>query len=190
MFVNEAIEIARNIHYYWDSWDQIEITEKVFPKGLVIIPSHRGYLTRHVNYFFAESLCFQGLWRGVKQKKANHSWLAFLSSGDRTRTDGLRVMSPTSYQLLHPAIYLETCCFPYWDYKDTKLFVFCKLSLAKNRYRTEGPAPNSFSEARKLSLPSSFSAIKIIPWDSMPRIFLGSKFNSTKTVLPIISSGA
>ena len=27
-------------------------------------------------------------------------------------------MSPTSYQLLHPAIYLETCCFLYWDYKD------------------------------------------------------------------------
>ncbi len=28
------------------------------------------------------------------------------SSGDRTRTYDLRVMSPTSYQLLHPAIYL------------------------------------------------------------------------------------
>ena len=69
MFVNEAIEIARNIHYYWDSWDQIEITEKVFPKGLVIIPSHRGYLTRHVNYFFRRIPFFQGLYNGVKQKK-------------------------------------------------------------------------------------------------------------------------
>ncbi len=29
----------------------------------------------------------------------------FFSSGDRTRTDDLWVMSPTSYQLLHPAIY-------------------------------------------------------------------------------------
>ncbi len=28
-----------------------------------------------------------------------------LSSGGQTRTDDLRVMSPTSYQLLHPAIY-------------------------------------------------------------------------------------
>jgi len=30
----------------------------------------------------------------------------FLCSGDTTRTCDLRVMSPTSYQLLHPAIYL------------------------------------------------------------------------------------
>ena len=29
----------------------------------------------------------------------------FISSGDQTRTDDLRVMSPTSYQLLHPAIF-------------------------------------------------------------------------------------
>jgi hypothetical protein len=29
-----------------------------------------------------------------------------LCSGSRTRTDGLWVMSPTSYQLLHPAMYL------------------------------------------------------------------------------------
>ena len=72
MFVNEAIEIARNIHYYWDSSDletKLKLQKTVFPKGLVIIPSHRGYLTRHVNYFFAESLCFQGLCNGVKQKK-------------------------------------------------------------------------------------------------------------------------
>jgi hypothetical protein len=30
-----------------------------------------------------------------------------LSSGGPTRTDDLRVMSPTSYQLLHPAMYVE-----------------------------------------------------------------------------------
>ena len=45
-------------------------------------------------------------------QKASHPprrRLAFLSSGDRTRTDDLRVMSPTSYQLLHPAISLY--CF-------------------------------------------------------------------------------
>ncbi len=33
------------------------------------------------------------------------------SSGGQTRTDDLWVMSPTSYQLLHPAIYfLEIIC--------------------------------------------------------------------------------
>ena len=35
----------------------------------------------------------------------SHSHSVF-SSGDWTRTSDLRVMSPTSYQLLHPAIYL------------------------------------------------------------------------------------
>ncbi len=48
----------------------------------------------------------------LEMQKASHPprrRLAFLSSGDRTRTDDLRVMSPTSYQLLHPAISLY--CF-------------------------------------------------------------------------------
>ena len=68
----------------------------------------------------------------LETKKASRIRLAFLSSGDRTRTCGLRVMSPTSYQLLHPAIYLETCCFPHWDYKDTNFFGFCKQQRIKN----------------------------------------------------------
>ena len=42
---------------------------------------------------------------GIKKPEPNDS--GFPCSGDRTRTDGLRVMSPTSYQLLHPAIYLS-----------------------------------------------------------------------------------
>jgi hypothetical protein len=73
MFINEAIEIVRNIQYYWDSSDletKLKLQKTVFPKGLWINPSHRGYLTRHVNYFSAESLCFQGLCNGVKQKKS------------------------------------------------------------------------------------------------------------------------
>ncbi len=45
----------------------------------------------------------------LEMQKASRFRLAFLSSGDRTRTDGLRVMSPTSYQLLHPAIYFYNC---------------------------------------------------------------------------------
>ena len=39
-----------------------------------------------------------------KLKKRPHNWGLFLCSGDRTRTCDLWVMSPTSYQLLHPAI--------------------------------------------------------------------------------------
>ena len=40
---------------------------------------------------------------GIKKPEPNDSGLP--CSGDTTRTCGLRVMSPTSYQLLHPAIY-------------------------------------------------------------------------------------
>ena len=43
----------------------------------------------------------------LEMKKAtNFSVNGFLSSGGRTRTYDLRVMSPTSYQLLHPAMYI------------------------------------------------------------------------------------
>jgi hypothetical protein len=55
MFINEAIEIARNIQYYWDFSDletKLKLQKTVFPKGLWINPSSRGYLTRHVNQFF------------------------------------------------------------------------------------------------------------------------------------------
>ncbi len=40
-------------------------------------------------------------------------------SGGRTRTSGLRVMSPTSYQLLYPAMLL--------DYKCRHYFLICKI---------------------------------------------------------------
>jgi GTP-binding protein Era len=43
----------------------------------------------------------------LPQKIKGHLSMTFLCSGDRTRTDDLWVMSPTSYQLLHPAMYFE-----------------------------------------------------------------------------------
>ena len=39
------------------------------------------------------------------QKKEQTLRFVLFSSGGRTRTSGLRVMSPTSYQLLYPAMY-------------------------------------------------------------------------------------
>src|SRR5690606_19936691 len=39
-------------------------------------------------------------------KKSPSFLSALRSSGDQTRTDDLQVMSPTSYQLLHPAMFL------------------------------------------------------------------------------------
>ena len=54
------------------------------------------------------------------QKKEELSLRQFLiSSGGRTRTSDLRVMSPTSYQLLYPAMLL--------DYKGNYYFNKCKI---------------------------------------------------------------
>ena len=54
------------------------------------------------------------------QKKEELSLRQFLiSSGGRTRTSDLRVMSPTSYQLLYPAVLLD-----------------CKYSYYFNKYKT------------------------------------------------------
>jgi hypothetical protein len=58
MFINEVIEIARNIQYYWDSSDletKLKLQKIVFPEGLITIPSTRSYLTRILIVFFAES---------------------------------------------------------------------------------------------------------------------------------------
>jgi len=42
----------------------------------------------------------------IQKKRENQNGSLFLSSGDWTRTSDLRVMSPTSYLLLYPAIYI------------------------------------------------------------------------------------
>ena len=46
---------------------------------------------------------------GIKKPESFDS--GFPCSGDRTRTCDLRVMSPTSYQLLHPAMYFSLLYF-------------------------------------------------------------------------------
>ena len=86
MFINEAIDIARNIQYYWDSSDletKLKLQKTVFPKGLWINPLHRGYLTRHVNYFFRRIPLFSRSlqWRKTK-KVAIADDFSFLVAGD------------------------------------------------------------------------------------------------------------
>ncbi len=53
------------------------------------------------------------LFPAVDKKKAPPEMQKTLlcSSGGRTRTDDLWVMSPTSYQLLHPAVYIMLTIF-------------------------------------------------------------------------------
>jgi site-specific DNA recombinase len=73
MFINEAVEIARNIQYYWDSSDletKLKLQKTVFPMGLVIIPSTRGYLTRNVNNFFRRIPLFSRALNWCENKKA------------------------------------------------------------------------------------------------------------------------
>ncbi len=52
--------------------------------------------------------CYQRFWKC--KKPVITDWL-FSCSGDRTRTCDLRVMSPTSSQLLHPAMYFSLLYF-------------------------------------------------------------------------------
>ncbi len=86
MFINEAIEIARNIQYYWDSSDletKLKLQKTVFPKGLVIIPSTRGYLTRNVNDFFRRiPLFIRGMNWGKNEKAIPKDSFSNLVAGD------------------------------------------------------------------------------------------------------------
>ena len=56
---------------------------------------------------------------GIKKPEPNDS--GFLCSGDRTRTCDLRVMSPTSSQLLHPAMYLSLLYFNFAQFVNRGL---------------------------------------------------------------------
>ncbi len=86
MFINESIEIARNIQYYWDSSDletKLKLQKTVFPKGLVIIPSTRGYLTRNVNDFFRRiPLFIRGMNWGKNEKAIPKDSFSNLVAGD------------------------------------------------------------------------------------------------------------
>ena len=86
MFINESIEIARNIQYYWDSSDletKLKLQKTVFPKGLVIIPSTRSYLTRNVNDFFRRiPLFIRGMNWGKNEKAIPKDSFSNLVAGD------------------------------------------------------------------------------------------------------------
>ena len=58
------------------------------------------------------------------------------SSGGPTRTSDLWVMSPTSYQLLYPAMYRQNR-YPICDCKD-------RWSFLKNKFYFSSDVPNGF----------------------------------------------
>jgi len=78
--------------------------------------------------------------------------------------------------------YGGSICMKNEEYKSEE---FCTFS-----YFTIPPFSALISVgATKISLPSEFSAINIIPCDSIPFNFLGARFTNRHTCLPIIASG-
>ncbi|MBP6757430.1 MAG: hypothetical protein KA210_14910 [Bacteroidia bacterium] len=76
MFINEAIDIARNIQYYWDSSDletKLKLHKTVFPKGLIHYSFNKDYLTRNVNDFFRRIPLFSRALNWGKMKKVTVS---------------------------------------------------------------------------------------------------------------------
>jgi site-specific DNA recombinase len=71
-FVNEAVDIARNIQYYWDSSDlptKLRLQKAVFPEGLVVNPSNRRYLTCPMNHFVRVIPLISKGYEGTENKK-------------------------------------------------------------------------------------------------------------------------
>jgi site-specific DNA recombinase len=71
-FINEAVDIARNLQYYWEFSDletKLRLQKTVFPGGLLINPSNRRYLTRFVNDFFRRIPVFSRVLNWAKMRK-------------------------------------------------------------------------------------------------------------------------
>ena len=66
--------------------------------------------------------------RSIATKKEKVADFLFFSSGGRTRTSGLRVMSPTSYQLLYPAMFVSAKVRLYFELGKS----FCRMGLFRN----------------------------------------------------------
>jgi site-specific DNA recombinase len=74
--IEEAIQIAQNLQYYWDSSDletKLKLQKTVFPEGLPIVPSNRRYLTKNVNHFFLRTLRFSRYYVISKNGKSRQS---------------------------------------------------------------------------------------------------------------------
>gem|GEM_PF-5628734 len=73
--------------------------------GEALLEKQESSFVRFCFYLFIASLQAVLAFALKRQKPKALSASGFSSSGGRTRTYDLRVMSPTSYQLLHPALF-------------------------------------------------------------------------------------
>ena len=108
-YINVAIAISSNIGDYWNRRDFQtcqKIQKMVFPDGVKWDAENRCYLTEKVNPMFASMHSISANYECDKNKKQDKSLdLSCLVAGVGLEPHDLRVMSPTSYQLLHPAMY-------------------------------------------------------------------------------------
>ena len=129
-YTDVALKIASTLGSTWDKMD-FKVCQKIqnlaFPKGIKWDGEKRCYRTDGMNEFFRQIGLLRGSARGegIKETDTDCS-VSGVSSGGRTRTSGLRVMSPTSYQLLYPAIL---------DYKDMNIFLRYKIIFEKNDHQ-------------------------------------------------------
>ena len=78
----------------------------VFPNGVKWDKENRAYLTEFGNLFFDLMFSVSNTYNNeTAQKKGQTLRFVLCSSGGRTRTSDLRVMSPTSCQLLYSAVW-------------------------------------------------------------------------------------
>ena len=89
---------------------------------------HSPQLFDLIHFHSLLKACYQRFWKCKKPVVTD--WL-FPCSGDTTRTCDLRVMSPTSYQLLHPALLSIKTLFR-MRCKDTYFLMKCKCLSQKD----------------------------------------------------------
>ena len=108
-YINTAMAIASDIGSYWNKKDFQtcqKIQKLVFPYGVKWDAEKRCYLTETVNHVFEMMRSISTDYERMENKKQDKSCdLSCLVAGVGLEPHDLRVMSPTSYQLLHPAMY-------------------------------------------------------------------------------------
>ena len=108
-YINTTMAIASDIGSYWNKKDFQtcqKIQKLVFPDGVKWDAEKRCYLTEAVNPVFEMMRSISGSYKSDENKKQDTSCdLSCVVAGVGLEPHDLRVMSPTSYQLLHPAMY-------------------------------------------------------------------------------------
>ena len=119
-YASTTLQIASSLGSEWEKMNFKvcqEIQDLVFPEGVLWDKENRIPRTENMNPFFAQIGLVARSVKGVDIKNKDSAEAlsclvagggleppVLFGSGRRTRTTDLRVMSPTSYQLLYPAM--------------------------------------------------------------------------------------